>query len=61
LTSALAQIRAHGEAIECAVDLVDGDLVAEVVPGLHGVAPGQTLVVYDGDEVLGSATIDCAA
>jgi tRNA-specific 2-thiouridylase len=61
MASALAQIRAHGDAIECQVRLVDGGLVAEVEVGLQGVAPGQTLVVYDGDEVLGSATIDRAA
>jgi tRNA-specific 2-thiouridylase len=61
LTSALAQVRAHGDAVECRVELVDGALVADVSQGLSGVAPGQTLVVYDGDEVLGSATIDRAA
>jgi tRNA-specific 2-thiouridylase len=61
LGSALAQVRAHGDAIPCRVDVVAGALVAEVEPGLSGVAPGQTLVVYDGDEVLGSATIDTAA
>jgi tRNA-specific 2-thiouridylase len=61
LGSALAQVRAHGDAIPCRVDVVAGALVADVEPGLSGVAPGQTLVVYDGDEVLGSATIDSAA
>jgi tRNA-specific 2-thiouridylase len=40
---------------------IDGALVAEVDGELHGVAPGQTLVIYAGDEVLGSATIDRAA
>jgi tRNA-specific 2-thiouridylase len=57
----LAQVRAHGDAIGCQIELVDGGLVADVEAGLQGVAPGQTLVVYDGDEVLGSATIDVAA
>jgi tRNA-uridine 2-sulfurtransferase len=61
LTRALAQVRAHGEAIDATVRLVAGGLVAEVGPGLRGVAAGQTLVVYVGDEVLGSATIDRAA
>jgi tRNA-specific 2-thiouridylase len=61
LGSVLAQVRAHGDAIACRVDVVAGSLVADVEPGLSGVAPGQTLVVYDGDEVLGSATIDSAA
>jgi tRNA-specific 2-thiouridylase len=61
LSSALAQVRAHGDAIACQLALVDGGLVADVEVGLQGVAPGQTLVVYCGDEVLGSATIDRAA
>jgi tRNA-specific 2-thiouridylase len=61
LTSALAQVRAHGDAITARVEVVDGALIAEVGEGLNGVSPGQTLVVYDGDEVLGSATIDRAA
>jgi tRNA-specific 2-thiouridylase len=61
LMSVRAQVRAHGDAIACRVSLADGGLVADVEPGLQGVAPGQTLVVYAGDEVLGSATIDAAA
>ncbi|MDQ1686714.1 MAG: tRNA-uridine 2-sulfurtransferase, partial [Frankiaceae bacterium] len=59
-TSMFAQVRAHGAAIECRVSVIDGRLVADVEPGLEAVAAGQTLVVYDGDEVLGSATIDQA-
>jgi tRNA-specific 2-thiouridylase len=61
MTAVLAQVRAHGDAVDCRVEIVDGGLVADVSAGLNGVAPGQTLVVYDGDEVLGSATIDSAA
>jgi tRNA U34 2-thiouridine synthase MnmA/TrmU len=45
----------------CAADVVAGSLVVDVAPGLFGVAPGQTLVLYDGDAVLGAATIDRAA
>jgi tRNA-specific 2-thiouridylase len=58
LRTALAQVRAHGDAIDAQVSVEAGRLVASVGPGLQGVAAGQTLVVYDGDEVLGSATID---
>ena len=37
----------------------DGDtLVVELAEPLRGVAPGQAVVLYDGDAVLGSATID---
>ncbi|HTW19450.1 MAG TPA: tRNA 2-thiouridine(34) synthase MnmA [Mycobacteriales bacterium] len=57
----LAQVRAHGTAVPCHVDLRDDRLVADLGPGVHGVAAGQSLVVYLGDEVLGSATIDSAA
>jgi tRNA-specific 2-thiouridylase len=32
--------------------------VVELVEPLRGVAPGQAVVLYDGDAVLGSATID---
>jgi tRNA-specific 2-thiouridylase len=56
-----AQVRAHGDAVACTVSIVDGELVADVSEGLRGVAPGQTLVVYAGDRVVGSATINGAA
>jgi tRNA-specific 2-thiouridylase len=53
------QVRAHGE-VSAATVTIDG---ARVVVRLHqpqrGVAAGQALVLYDGDTVLGSATI-CA-
>jgi tRNA-specific 2-thiouridylase len=53
----LVQLRAHGEAHACTARL-DGD---EVRIRLHrparGVAKGQAAVLYDGDTVLGSATI----
>ena len=53
----LVQLRAHGEVHACTAWL-DGD---EVRIRLHhparGVAAGQAAVLYDGDTVLGSATI----
>ena len=53
----LVQLRAHGEVHPCTAQL-DGD---EVRIRLHhparGVAKGQAAVFYDGDTVLGSATI----
>ena len=53
----LVQLRAHGEVHACTARL-DGD---EVRIRLHhparGVAKGQAAVLYDGDTVLGSATI----
>jgi tRNA-specific 2-thiouridylase len=55
------QVRAHGDPIAGRVSVSDGQLVAEVGPGLEGIAPGQTLVIYDADRVVGSATIDAAS
>ncbi len=52
------QVRAHGDPV-AATAWCDGDtLVVELAEPLRGVAPGQAVVVYDGDAVLGSATID---
>jgi tRNA-specific 2-thiouridylase len=61
LTGVTVQVRAHGDPVAASVARDGGVLVADVEPGLSGVAPGQTLAVYRGDEVLGSATIDRAA
>jgi tRNA-specific 2-thiouridylase len=58
-----AQVRAHGEPVRVrARALTDGRVEVDVDPGvagrLHGVALGQSLVLYDGTRVLGQATID---
>lgn len=56
-----AQIRAHGEAVPGVIEqLPAGDSLLRVrldVP-VRGVAPGQTLVLYDGDRVLAAATLE---
>ncbi|WP_130865533.1 tRNA 2-thiouridine(34) synthase MnmA [Acidipropionibacterium timonense] len=51
------QVRAHGQPVGCGVRRVDGGVVIEVDEPLRGVAPGQAAVLYDGDLVIGSATI----
>lgn len=52
------QIRAHGEPMPATVTTTsDGWRVVLDEPA-HGVAPGQGAVAYDGDEVIGAATID---
>lgn len=57
-----AQIRAHGEATPGhVVEASDGDVTVELDSAIRGVAPGQTLVLYSGDRVLASATLDRAA
>jgi tRNA-specific 2-thiouridylase len=55
------QLRAHGMVHDCVVT-PDGDgwSVALRTPA-RGVAAGQTAVLYDGDTVLGSATIRATA
>ena len=51
------QVRAHGAALGCTY-FIDGDnLVAELDEPLLGLATGQAMVIYDGDRVVGSATI----
>jgi tRNA-uridine 2-sulfurtransferase len=53
----LVQLRAHGE-VHPAVCTRDGDVVRiSLREPARGVAPGQAAVFYDGDAVLGSATI----
>ncbi|MBU4213090.1 MAG: tRNA 2-thiouridine(34) synthase MnmA [Actinobacteria bacterium] len=54
-----AQVRAHGRDVRVRVRLADGlTVVLEDGDQLHGVAAGQSLVLYDGDRVLAQATIE---
>lgn len=51
------QLRAHGE-VHLAVCTPDGDRVRiRLDEPARGIAPGQAAVFYDGEAVLGSATI----
>jgi tRNA-specific 2-thiouridylase len=52
-----AQIRAHGEAVDCVASFDGQRLHVELRRPIRGVATGQAVVLYDGDTVLGSATI----
>ena len=62
-----AQIRAHGEEVAATAYLVQGQpeaadgarLHVRLDTGVRGVAQGQSVVLYDGTRVVGSATI-CA-
>ena len=55
------QLRAHGMVHDCTVTASgDGWSLALTTPA-RGVAAGQTAVLYDGDTVLGSATITSTA
>lgn len=54
------QMRAHGEAVAASVTEVPDGLCILLDAPARGIAPGQTAAVYDGDRVLGSATIERA-
>ena len=54
------QLRAHGMTGRASVAVDDDGLTARLHEPQQGVAPGQALVMYDGDLVLGSATITAA-
>ena len=68
-----AQVRAHGDPVPARARLEhapavgdqpraesDAVLVVSLETPLRGVAPGQTVVLYQGTRVLGQATIDAA-
>jgi tRNA-specific 2-thiouridylase len=55
------QLRAHGMTSAATVTVHGAGVVAELHTPQRGVAAGQALVMYDGDVVLGSATITAAA
>jgi len=55
-----AQVRAHGEEVH-ATAWADGEQVeVRLQRSIRGVAPGQSVVLYDGTRVVGSATIATA-
>jgi len=51
------QLRAHGMVHGCSVTAVDGGWEIALAAPAQGVAAGQAAVLYDGDTVLGSATV----
>jgi tRNA-specific 2-thiouridylase len=54
-----AQVRAHGDPVPArARRTAAGGVRVEVDGDLRGVAPGQSLVLYDGTRVLGQATVE---
>ncbi len=54
------QLRAHGRPIPAVVELAGDRLTAQLRTPERGVAAGQAIVAYQGDYVLGSATITTA-
>ncbi|MGI9198834.1 MAG: tRNA 2-thiouridine(34) synthase MnmA [Candidatus Nanopelagicaceae bacterium] len=53
----LVQVRAHGQALECSYRQSANGVEIELKAPLLGLATGQAAVIYDGDRVVGSATI----
>ncbi|HSY14465.1 MAG TPA: tRNA 2-thiouridine(34) synthase MnmA [Jatrophihabitantaceae bacterium] len=58
--SCSVQLRAHGMVTAAEVQIGSDGVAARLASPQRGVAAGQALVMYDGDEVLGSATIRSA-
>lgn len=61
----MVQVRAHGDPVPAVSRVETGAdgvpvLVSRLEEPMRGVAPGQTMVVYQGSRVLGQATIDSA-
>jgi tRNA-specific 2-thiouridylase len=53
----LVQVRAHGAALPARILATAGRVEVELYSAAFGIAPGQALVLYAGDQVIGSATI----
>jgi tRNA-specific 2-thiouridylase len=53
----VVQLQAHGEVHACMARVEDGQLLIRLCHPARKVARGQAAVLYDGDTVLGSATI----
>ena len=54
----LAQLRAHGAPVPGVVSVGSEGVVVTLDAPVRAVAPGQAVVLYDGDRVVGSATIE---
>lgn len=52
-----AQVRAHGTPVPCVFECTETTITAKLDEPLLGLATGQALVVYEGDQVMGSATV----
>ncbi len=52
-----AQVRAHGQEYAATAWAEDGRVEVRLDERVRGVAPGQSVVLYDGTRVIGSATI----
>ena len=51
-------MRAHGAPLATSYKFDGTNLIANLDQPVFGLATGQALVIYDGDRVVGSATIN---
>ncbi len=58
VTALEVQVRAHGSAIPARVRVEGERLLVDLEAPIRGLASGQSVVVYDGTRVVGSATVD---
>jgi tRNA-specific 2-thiouridylase len=58
---ATARVRYHHPGAPCSVKAAGDRLAVTFGTPQRSVTPGQALVLYDGDEVLGGGWIECAA
>jgi tRNA-uridine 2-sulfurtransferase len=54
----LVQVRAHGEPMPATIEAADGTVTVVLDTPAFGIAPGQAAVCYDGERVVGAATIE---
>jgi len=54
------QVRAHSAPVAAVAHVARDRLHVELREPIRGLAPGQTVVLYDGTRVVGSATVDSA-
>ncbi len=52
-----AQVRAHGAEVPCVAEVRGQTISVSLDHTISGVAPGQSVVIYSGTRVVGSATI----
>lgn len=55
---ACVQVRAHGAPVPAHIEIADGGVTAHLVEPIQGLAPGQSMVIYQDSLVLASATIN---
>ena len=57
----VVQVRAHGAPLPALIEGRADSITVLLDDATHGIAPGQAVVCYDGDRVVGSATIAATA